>query len=203
METLGIVSFEDLIAHLDGLVEAAREAEVGSEATHFVATIRTRLVRIRNFLEGAAPKAEPEVTPKAKTVTSTEDLISQFVGLTEAARSADLGPTFTRYLHTARLRLHFLLSSRSGKNNRRLVHREQSSGTARMRWPKGEMEVEVVDRSAYGMGVMARELRPENTVVEIIWEEEGHRRRYYCLVVNGEPHRFQYYLNLETFLIKG
>lgn len=203
MDTLGITRFEDLIAHLDGLVKATRVIGVESEAIDFVATIRTRLVRIHNHLSDQPTDTEPSVSPKPKTVTDVDDMIHQFGEIAEAARGAGLSPTLSHYLHTARLRLRFTLRGQSRQDSRRIVSREESSGTAYMRWEGGETEVEVVDSSAYGLGVVADARLAENAVVEISREEEGRQRRYDCLVVNDQPHRFQYYLGLEIFQIKG
>lgn len=204
MDTLGITRFEDLIAHLDGLIKTARINGVESEAINFVATIRTRLVRIHNHLTDQPTNTEPSVASKPKTVTDTDDLISQFGDIAEAARGAGLPPTITHYFHTARLRLRFTLRGQGRRqDSRRIVSREASGGTARMRWEGGETEVEVVDSSAYGLGAMADSRLAENTVVEISREEEGRQRRYDCLVVTAQPHRFQYYLGLEIFQIKG
>jgi hypothetical protein len=199
LQTLGITRFEDLVAHLDGLTNAARRTYVEREAVDFVATIRQRLVRINNHLAGHPFDAEPEVTPRDKTVRDTDDLIGQFGELTEAARGAGLPSTLTHYLHTARLRLRFTLR---GQGGRRIVSRDERTGEAQLRWAQGQMEVEVVDSSAYGLGVVAKNPLAENTVVEVITEEDGRRRRYECLVVYSEQQRFQHQIGLEIFNIK-
>jgi hypothetical protein len=199
LETLGITRFEDLVAHMDGLTDAARRTYVDREAVDFVATIRRRLVRINNHLTEQPADAEPEVQPRQKTVQDTDDLIDQFGQLTEAARGAGLPATLTHYLHTARLRLRFTLR---GQGGRRIVSRDERTGAAHMRWAKGEMAVEVVDSSAYGLGVVTKNPMAEDTVVEITTEEEGRRRRYECLVVYCEQQRFQYHLGLEIFAIR-
>jgi len=199
LETLGITRFEDLVAHLDGLVNAARRTYVDREAVDFVATIRRRLVRIHNYVDNRPYDAEPDTPPRDKAVRDTDDLIEQFGQLTEAARGAGLPATITHYLHTARLRLRFTLR---GQGGRRIVSRDERTGEAQLRWAHGQMAVEVVDSSAYGMGVVTTNPLSEDTVVEITTEEEGRRRRYECLVVYCEQQRFQYHVGLEIFAIK-
>jgi len=200
LETLGIIRFEDLVAHLDGLINAARRGYVDSEAVDFIASIRSRLVRIHNYLTDLSADTEPDAPPKDKVVQDTDDLIEQFGQLTEAVRGAGLPTSLSHYLHTARLRLRFSLR---GQGGRRMVSRDERTGTALLRSDQGEMEVEIVDSSAYGLGAESKNPLPEDSVVEITTEEEGRRRRYECLVVHCEQQRFKYHLGLEIFAIRN
>lgn len=200
MSTLGITNFEDLIAHLDGLVAAAQQAELDPEGVAFLATIRHRLVRIHNHLTGAPAEAEPGGQPAEKTLAGSDDLIEQFDRLTEAARGAGLSPTLFQYLHTAHLRLRFALRS---KGNRRVVSRDERTGSARMAWSDGETEVEVVESSAYGLGVLSEVPLAEDAVVEVTTQEEGRTRRYDCLVIHCEKQSVRYHVGLEIFAEQG
>lgn len=199
METLGITRFEDLIAHLDGLVDAGRRELVDGEAIEFVTRFRSRLVRIDNHLAGRAPDHDPGVQPRSKTVKDTTDFIGQFDRLTDAARGAGLHPTLTHYFHTGRLRLRFALH---GEGSRRLINRDEEEATAYLRWNGGQTTTEVVDRSAYGIGVRSRTRLAENTVVDVTLEGQGRRRRWEGLVIHCQPEGGQYLLGLEIFAIK-
>jgi len=199
LETLGITSFEDLVAHLDGLINAARRTYVEREAVDFVASLRRRLVRIHNHLSDQPFDAQPNVRPTDKTVQDTDDFIQQFGKLTEACRGAGLPTPLAHYLHTARLRLRFTLRGDSGH---RIVSRDEHNGPAQLSWAQGKGQVEVVNSSAYGFGVKAKSPVPEDTVVEVITEEEGRRRRYECLVVYCTQEGMQYHLGLEIFAVK-
>jgi len=199
LETLGITRFEDLVAHLDGVIEAARSAPVDSEALAFVVAVRRRLVRIHNHITDQPHNTEPETAPQAKTISDSRDLIDKFGELSEAARGAGLSATLTHYLHTARMRLRFIVG---GQGGRRIINRDERTGEAKLRWSQGEMTVEVVDSSAYGMGVISKNPLPEDAVVEVTTDEEGSRRCYQCLVVFCEQQRFHYHIGLEIFAQK-
>lgn len=199
METLGITRFEDLIGHLDGLTVAGRRSHVDKEAVAFVAQFRARLVRIHNYLNDKPAHEDPSARPHNKTVQDTSDFIEQFDALTDSARGAGLHPTLTHYLHTGRLRLRFALQ---GQGQRRLISRNPGEAVARIRWEGGETTGDLVDLSAYGLGVRTTESLDENTVVEAILEEEGRRRRYEALVVHRRPNEEGYFLGLEIFAIK-
>ncbi|MEF8792867.1 hypothetical protein [Thiohalorhabdus sp.] len=199
METLGITRFEDLVAHLDGLTDAAWGASLDSEAVAFVAAVRRRLVRIHNYLTDRPHDTEPETVPREKAITDLGDLIEQFGQISEAARGAGLSTTVTHYLHTARLRLRFTLS---GQGGRRIINRNERTGEAHLRWDQGQMTAEVVDSSASGFGVVSKNPVPEDAVVEVTTEEEGSRRCYGCVVVFCEQQPFDYHIGLEIFAYK-
>lgn len=61
---------------------------------------------------------------------------------------------------------------------------------------------DVVDLSAYGLGVRTNESLDENTVVAATLEEKGRRRRYEALVVHSRPDGGRYLLGLGIFAIK-
>jgi hypothetical protein len=199
LKQLGITRFDELVAHIDGLADAGRKAGVDGQAVEFVHLIRQRLVRIQNYLEGRPPATEPQGEIPAKAVADTDDFMNQFGEIAEAARGAGLSATITHYLHTARLRIRFTLR---GSGGRRIVSRDEKSGSAELSHPEGTLQVEVVDSSAYGVGVLAEEGIPTNTVVHLTTFEEERTRRYDCLVVYSEPHRFKYHLGLEIFAIR-
>ncbi|MFA9459564.1 hypothetical protein [Thiohalorhabdus methylotrophus] len=198
MTTLGITRFEDLISHMDGLADSARRSHVDAETVDFLVTIRHRLVRIHNHLTGQPAEAEPGTHAQSKSVTDTEDLLNQFGMLTDAARGAGLPSALTHYLHTARLRMRFSLRGQAG---RRIVNRDEKTGTAELEWPGGRETVEVVDSSAYGAGVIGRNPIAVSTVARLTTQEEARRRRYECLVVYCEQNRFEYHIGLEVFAI--
>jgi len=199
LKQLGITRFDELVAHIDALADAGRKAGVDSEAVKFVALIRQRLVRIHNYLEGLPPDHSPQEPIPAKAVADTDDLMEQFGDVTEAARGAGLSATITHYLHTARLRMRFNLR---GSGSRRIVSRDEKTGSAELLGPEGTETVEVVDSSAYGVGILSEHGVPTNTVVHLTTQEEGRTRRYDCLVVYCEPHRFKYHVGLEIFAIR-
>jgi hypothetical protein len=199
LKQLGITRFDELIAHIDALADAGRKAGVDGDAVEFVTLIRQRLVRIHNYLEDLPPEHAPQETIPAKAVSDTDDLMEKFGEVTEAARGAGLSATITHYLHTARLRMRFNLR---GSGSRRIVSRDEKTGSAELQGPEGTETVEVVDSSAYGVGVLAERGVPTNTVVHLTTQEEGRTRRYDCLVVYCEPHRFKYHVGLEIFAIR-
>ena len=199
MKQLGITRFDELVAHIDGLADAGRKAGVDGQAVQFVDLIRQRLVRIHNYLTDQPAGAEPQAAIPAKAVRDTDDFMEQFGEIAEAARGAGLSTTITHYLHTARLRIRFTLR---GSGGRRIVSRDEKTGAAELSGPDGTLTVEVVDSSAYGVGVLAEQGIPTNTVVHLTTHEAERTRRYDCLVVYSEPHRFKYHLGLEIFAIR-
>jgi len=199
LKQLGITRFDDLLAHMDALADAGRKAGVDGEAVQFVSLIRQRLVRIHSYLRDLPPEDLGQEPIPSKTVTSTDDFMDKFGDIAEAARGAGLSTTITHYLHTARLRLRFTLR---GSGGRRIVSRDEKSGAAELHGPDGLESVEVVDSSAYGVGVLSDHSVPEDTIVYLTTHEEGRTRRYDCLVVYCEPHRFKFHLGLEIFAIR-
>lgn len=194
-----ITSFEELDGHLDGLVQAARQAPVDPQIVDFLATVRQRLQRIHSYLTDTPPDTKPPSTPPAKTVSDTDDCLEQFGELTEQARGGGLPSVITNYLHTARLRVRFCIGVDGG---RRIVKREGRSGTAELQWDHSREEVEVVDGSAYGVGVIGRRPLAPDTVVQLTTEgQEGNRQRYDCLVVYCRGDRSRYQIGLEIFAI--
>ncbi|KPV41546.1 hypothetical protein AN478_03000 [Thiohalorhabdus denitrificans] len=197
MNTLGITRFEDLIGHMDGLAEAGREAGVEAEAVDFLEKIRQRLVRIYNHLSGLDADTEPEVEPTAKSVKDTDDFLDQFGALTDAARGAGLPSAVAHYLHTSRLRMRFSL--RGQQEGRRIANRDDQPREAGLEWHGGSETVKVVDSSAYGAGVIARNPVGVHAVAHLTIQGEGGRRRHECLVVYCEPQDAHYHIGLEIF----
>jgi hypothetical protein len=197
-----ITSFDDLLAHLDGLLEAAWNADVDPRLARQLATIRHRLVRLQGHLQGQGNPGHPAPRPHRKTLRANDDLIQQFGEVAEAARAGRALPmTLSHYLHNARQRLHFFLRSPDHRLTRRQV--PESGASAILELNGQRQEVAVVDRSPFGVGVRADSAVETDQVAQLHCPDkpEG-AKTFECLTVHCRKRKDGYHVGLEIFTAK-
>jgi hypothetical protein len=192
-----ITNFEELLAHLDGLLEAAWTSDVEPRLARQLAAVRQRLVRIRGHLDGGSGISAP--TPKRKVLRDNQDLLDQFGEIVDAARAGrSLPMTLTHYLHNGRQRLNvFLRSSEHRLASRRVPEVERA---AVLRTREQRHQVSVIDQSAFGVAVLTDTPIETDQVVELhcVDRPEG-AKVFECLTVYCRRRRDGYHLGLEIF----
>lgn len=199
MDQAEITEFSELLTHLDGLVEAAWNAEVDPRLTRQLAAIRQRLVRLQGHLTGQSNPGHTATSPRPQAVESQEDLLRQFGELVGAARASRAFPlALTHYLHNAHQRLNYFLHNQE----KRLASRAsaEEGRTATLAWAGETAQVRVVDSSPFGVGILAdRALEPDQVVTFQTTDRSGRERTYECLTIHCRPHGDHYYIGLEIF----
>ncbi len=198
-ESIG--SFDELLAHLDGLSEAAWSAEVDPRLARQLAAIRHRLVRIQAYMTGESSPGFPPPTPRRKTVQDAKDVADQFGGLADAARVSGLSSTLTHYLHNARMR--FTYAQRGQEY--RLANREapEENRTGWLAWDGRKEEVTVLDTSAFGVSLRCSNPPEPDQIVELHLSDPGGRNRtFLCLVIHHKPDGKDHRVGLEIFTTK-
>jgi len=194
-----ITTFPDLLAHLDGLQEAAWGAGVDPRLARQLAAARPRLVRLHAHLTGADPVSGPAPRPVPKTLRGDQDLIAGLDEVMTAARAGRALPmALTHYLHNVRHRLNFFL--RGGES--RLSSRQEPEGDSAATLEAGDrrQQVSLVDRSPFGMGVRAAEPVDTDRIVRLhCRDQNGGDRTYECLTVRCRPDGQGYHVGLEIF----
>jgi len=194
-----ITSFEELLAHLDGLLEAAWNADVDLGLARQLASVRRRLVRIKGHLEEEGGTGNPAPPPRRKTLQTSEDLLAGFGEIVQAARAGNALPTTLRhYLHNALQRLTFYLRA----PEHRLSSREpvESGSSAQLELDGQRLEVTLIDRSAFGMGVRADTPVDTDKVAQLHCPEDPKGpRTYECVTVHCREFEDGYHVGLEIF----
>lgn len=201
METLGIEGFADVLAHLDGLIEAAWTAGMDPRLPRHAATIRHRLLQIQGYLTGDPSPGTPRPQPRSTMVRGKDDFLRQFGAIVDGSRQAELSSTLTHYLHNARQRLTYGWDS----TEHRLASRwpPTPGTTAYLRYKDQELPTEIADTSAFGLGLISDTPVEPNQVVEaVLTEPSGRSRTYLCLTIHCNAHGALYYLGLEIFTTK-
>ncbi|MFP4560078.1 MAG: PilZ domain-containing protein [Thiohalorhabdus sp.] len=196
-----IQDFRDLLSRMDGLVNAAWNAEIDPRMCRQLAAVRQRAVRIQGHLTGEANPGFPAPTPKPAALGDGEELVERFNALVEAARASDLSTTLTHYLHNAGLRLTFLARG----NQQRLASRQvpDPGRTAYLQQDDTSTHATLVDTSPFGLGVETdTALTPDSVVRVVVVEPDGRSRTYECLVAHCRPLDSGYHLGLEIFTSK-
>lgn len=197
-----ITSFEEFLAHLDGLLEAAWNADVDPRLARQLAAIRHRLVRIQGHLQGQSNPGHPPPKPRPKALRSNDDLIEQFGQMAEAARAGRALPmTLSHYLHNARQRLHFFLRS----PDHRLASRQvpDTGASAILELNGQRQQVAVVDRSPFGVGVRAESAVDTEQVAQLYCPEKADgAKTFECLTVHCRKRKDGYHVGLEIFTAK-
>lgn len=194
-----IANFSELLTHLDGLVEAAWNADVDPRLARQLAAIRHRLVRLQAHLTGESNPGYPPPSPRPRAVESQEDLLNQFGELVAAARSGRAFPlSLTHYLHNAHQRLNYFLHNREKRLSTRATAEE--GRTATLTWNGKSAEVKVVDSSPFGVGILADQaVEPDQVVAFHTTDRNGRDRTYECLTIHCRAQEGRYYIGLEIF----
>ncbi|MFA9459562.1 PilZ domain-containing protein [Thiohalorhabdus sp. Cl-TMA] len=196
-----IQDFKDLLARIDGLVNAAWAARVDPLLARQLAAVRQRLVRIQAHLTGEANPAFPAPEPSHQSVQDSEDLVTRFSALVDASKGSGLSSTLTHYLHNARLRLTFFLRGAE----HRLASRQlpEPGRSVQLEWPDGAAEGTLLDTSAFGIGIETdTPLEPDGVIRVTVADPDGASRTYECVVVHCRPLDSGYHLGLEIFTTK-
>jgi len=196
-----IQDFKDLLARIDGLLEASRKAGVDPRMIRQLTATRLRVVRIQAHITGESNPGYPTPGPKPVSVHDGDEMLATFGELVDATKGCGFSTTLTHYLHNARLRLTFCLR---GKELRLASRRLPEPGrTARLEWPGGSGEGTLLDTSAFGVGLETDTPVEADTVVQLTIEEPGGKSRTYeCMVVHCQPMDSGYHLGLEIFTSK-
>jgi hypothetical protein len=197
-----ITSFGELLAHLDGLVEAAWSADVDPRLARQLAAVRQRLVRIQAHLEGQANPGHPPPTPRRKVLRTNEDLLTQFGEVADAARAGRALPmTLSHYLHNARQRLNFFLRSREHRLSSRQT--PETGASALLDLNGQQQPVTVMDRSAFGVGVLAEApVEPDQVAQLRCPDNPGGGKTFECVTVHCRQQPDGYRVGLEIFTAK-
>lgn len=202
MTGLQVGSFEDLLAHLDGLLEAAWSADIDPRPTRHLASVRHRLVRIQAHLTGESNPGYPPPGPQPKTLRTSEDLVTELDGIIEAARAGRaLASPISLYLSNARNRLNLFLRSEEHRLASREVPEEGRAATLEI---DGEpLEVTVSDRSAFGVGVITATPVDADRVAELYCPDKPQgAKRFQCVTVHCRDTGDGYHVGLEIFHTK-
>lgn len=197
-----IKTFAELLAHLDGLVEAAWTAGVDPRLARQLAAVRQRLVRIQGHLEGQANPGHPPPTPRHKILHTNHDLLTQFGEVVDAARAGGtLAMSLSHYLHNTRQRLTFFLRSREHRLSSRQV--PETGAAAVLAVDGRQQEVTVMDRSPFGVGLLADAPVDTDQMAQLSCPDHpGGTKTYQCLTVHCRRHRDGYRVGLEIITAK-
>jgi hypothetical protein len=198
VETRGIEGFADIVAHLDGLIEAAWTSGVDPRLPRQAASIRHRILLIQGYLTGDPSPGTPRPTPRATSVRDNDDFLRQFGAIVDGARAAALSSTLTHYMHNARQRLTY---GWGGRENRLASRRSPTPGArAHLRCKDQDIPADIADTSAFGLGLVSDSSVEPNQVVEaVITDPSGKSRTYLCLAIHCNPHGDRFFLGLEIF----
>jgi len=196
--TQDMEGFPDVLAHLDGLIEAAWTADVDPRLPRQAASIRHRILQIQGYLTGDPSPGTPRPAPRATSVRNDDDFMRQFGAIVDGARAAALSSTLTHYLHNARQRLTYGWGS---KENRLASRRPPAPGaSAHLRGKDQDIPADIADTSAFGLGLVSDTPVEPNQVVEaVITEPSGKSRTYLCLAIHCNAHGDRFFLGLEIF----
>lgn len=198
MDQAQIRDFDQLLAHLEGLAEAAAAGGAESRMAEHLWNLSRRIRAIHDHLQpDQIPERDPEPEPiPPKDSAGTLDTLH---GLLDAAEEAGIHPTLTDFLRNAG---HRLDNIQRGVPDYRLAPRHPEEGEARLEHGGSSYTVWVAESSSFGLGVeIDTPLAPDQVARLVVTEAFG-ATTYECLTTHARPKGDIYHLGLEIFAVR-